>query len=353
MTALTERSTGDEPRPPAGGIQQHRWRHDALGIGCVLVVGIAVMTPALMHGNSIGPYDMLSKFGLSEKSGVLIHNKLADQILLFIPWTVLNWTQVHHGQLPLWNPYSVLGMPQMFNWESAPFGLPALVGYLFPLRFAYSIAFLTSMIVAGTGVYVLGRVLRLGIIACVMAATVFELSGQFIANLGWPLASVMSWAGWLFAFAILIVRGRHRSCDVSLFAVALVMAIYAGYPEAVAILMLALIVFLVVLLAARTPQFGGSGPILRPVGRLVGATVAGAALSAPLVLPGLQLSSGSVRNVHLGVSEQSLGPLNLVNLIDQAFYGLSWHGSRSFGARYVDTFGLTQSTYTRALPMWE
>ena len=141
---------------------------------------------------------------------VLIHNKLADQILLFIPWTTLNWTQVHHGFLPLWNPYSVLGMPQAFNWESAPFALPSLVGYLVPLRLAYTAAFLTSMVVAGTGVYVLGRVLRLGVIGCVMAATVFELSGQFIANLGWPLASVMSWSGWLFAFAILIVRGRHR-----------------------------------------------------------------------------------------------------------------------------------------------
>ena len=326
---------------------KHPWHHDFWGILWVVVVGIAVMVPALLHGSSLGPYDMLSKYGLSQKSGVLIHNKLADQILLFIPWTTLNWTQVHHGFLPLWNPYSVLGMPQAFNWESAPFALPSLVGYLVPLRLAYTAAFLTSMVVAGTGVYVLGRVLRLGVIGCVMAATVFELSGQFIANLGCPLSSVTSWSGWLFAFAILIVRGRHRSRDVCLFAVALAMSIYAGYPEAVAILGLALAVFVVVLLASRITRFGGSGPILRPALRLIGATAAGAALAAPLALPGWQLSQGSVRNVKLGVSEQSLGPRNLINLIDQGFYGLSWHGSRSFGITYIDTFGPTHSSYTR------
>ena len=55
-------------------------------------------------------------------------------IAQMIPWTTLAWTQVHHGQLPLWNPYSGLGMPLAFNWQSAPFGLPALVGYLFPVQ---------------------------------------------------------------------------------------------------------------------------------------------------------------------------------------------------------------------------
>ena len=50
----------------------------------------------------------------------------------FIPWTKLAWTQVHHGQLPLWNPYSVLGLPLAFNWQAGTFSVPALLGYLVP-----------------------------------------------------------------------------------------------------------------------------------------------------------------------------------------------------------------------------
>ena len=72
------------------------------------------------------------------------------------------WTQVHQGHLPLWNPYSVLGMPLAFNWESAPLSLPALIGYLFPVRLAYTAHIVVTLVVAGTGVYVLGKVLRLG-----------------------------------------------------------------------------------------------------------------------------------------------------------------------------------------------
>ena len=240
------------------------------------------MMPALIHGTSLGPFDLLSQAGLASHPGVVVHNpQSSDQINLFIPWTSLAWTQVHHGQLPLWNPYSALGMPLAFNWESAPFSLPALIGYLVPLRLAYTVGVLATLIVAGTGVYLLGRVLRLGVLGCVMAATVYELSGQFMATLGWPLASVMSWAGWLFAAALLIVRGRHRARDVAFLAVVLAWAVYAGYPEAVVILGVALGVFLMVLLALRAPWFGGSGPILRPVADLVIAAIAGAALGPP------------------------------------------------------------------------
>ena len=87
----------------------------------------------LAHGASLGPFDWLSRYGLSAKPGVAIHDRQSfDQITEMIPWTSLAWTQVHHGQLPLWNPYSVLGMPLAFNWQAATFSLPALVATCSP-----------------------------------------------------------------------------------------------------------------------------------------------------------------------------------------------------------------------------
>ncbi len=118
---------------------------------------------------------------------------------MMIPWTTLAWTQVHHGHLPLWNPYSGLGMPLVFNWQSASFSVPALVGYLVPVRLAYTVAQIVTLVIAGSGVYVLGRVLRLGVLGSATAATVYELSGPFMGWLGWPNAAAMAWAGWLFA----------------------------------------------------------------------------------------------------------------------------------------------------------
>ena len=63
-------------------------------------------------------------------------------------------------------------------------------------------------------------------------------------------------------------------------------AIYAGQPDTLVVLILAVVVFLVVLLVLRAPWLGGSGPLLRPITDLAVAAVAGAALGAPLALPG-------------------------------------------------------------------
>ena len=84
-----------------------------------------------------------------------------------------------------------------------------------------------------------------------MAATAFELSGAFMAVLGWPIASVMSWSGWLFAWVILIARGRHRLANVILFAVFLALSIYAGEPDTLLVLIAGLAVFAVVVIGLR------------------------------------------------------------------------------------------------------
>ena len=180
---------------------------------------MAVLLPALLHGASLGPFDLLSRYGLSQHSGVRVHNsQTTDLIAQMIPWTSLAWTQVHHGHIPLWNPYNGLGMPLAFNWQSATFGLPTLLGYLAPLRLAYTVQVVVTLVLAGTGTYVLGRVLGLGVTASVMAGVVYELSGTFMGFLGWPIAGVLAWSGWLFAAALLIVRGKRRVRAVVFFA---------------------------------------------------------------------------------------------------------------------------------------
>jgi len=292
--------------------------HDVLGVGWVLAAAVGIMIPALAHGLSLGEYDWLSSFGLLVRHGVSIHNGFGgDQIDEMIPWTSLAWTQVHHGQLPLWNPYNALGMPLAFNWQSAVFSLPNLVGYLFPLRLMYTVQVLMTLCLAGTGAYVLGRVLRLSVLACALAGTVFELSGPFFVWLGWPIASVVAWTGWLFAAVILIIRGRHRIRDVAFFAVAFAFAVFAGEPDTLVLLVMALVVFAVVLLVLHA-RARGAHATLRPFGDLVAAGVAGICLGAPLLLPGLQLVSGSTRNTG-GGAQNAQKALSVAYLYRTAF----------------------------------
>lgn len=270
-----------------------RWAPDVLGLAWVLSSAAALLLPTLIHGANL--HD--PAFG--------------DQGDQLMPWTMLVWTQVHHGHLPLWNPYSALGLPLAFNWMSAPFSLPTLVGYLLPLHLAFAAQIVTTLVVAGTGMYVLARVIGLGAMGCVFAAVAFELSGPFVEYLGWPIGSVMSWAGWLFAAALLVIRGRHRVGSISLFAAILAAAIYAGQPETLAQLLVALGVFVVVLLPLRARRVRSWRTVLPPTHDLIVAGIAGCALGAPLALPGVQLTLGSLNGVHgLVVFGRNALPLN-------------------------------------------
>ena len=319
--------------------QRYRWLPDLLGVAWVIIAAGAVMAPALSHGFSLGPFDQLAKLGLSQKHAPAPHNpQVFDLIREIIPWTNLAWTQVHHGYLPLWNPYSALGDPLAFNWQSGTFGLPALLGYLVPVRFAFTVQVLVTLVIGGTGMYVLGRVMRLGVLGAAMAATVFELSGSFMAVLGWPIASVMSWAGWLFACLILVIRGNHRRRDIVLLALVIAFAIYAGQPDTLAVLVVGFVVFLVVMLAIRARRNGGMRAIGRPALDTVLAVIAGLGLAAPLLLPAAQLSSGTIR----GLGRHSAFPISYaLHIIFQSFNGSPVKGSAAF---FAPTFGYVETS---------
>jgi len=317
---------------------------DALGLLWVVVAAGAAMTPALSHGWSLGNYDLQTLYGGLAQRGARVHYlQGSDQLTLFMPLTNLVWTQVHHGHLPLWNPYSALGMPLAFNWESAPLSVPALLGYLVPVHLAYTAQVLVTYAIAGIGVYVLGRTLRLGALGCAMAATVYELSGPIFALVGWSFGGVMAWAGWLFAGAVLIIRGGRRLRSVALFSVALACAVYAGEPEAVVFLGITVGILALVIAGSRLRQFGGAGPILRPVVDLAVAGVIGVALSAPLVLPGTQVGALSLRNFRGGQvslsgpssAARALPLRDLVHVLFQGFDGLPVIGNQWFADRYI------------------
>lgn len=313
-----------------------KWLH-VWAVLWIVLLAFAVLIPALIHGWILGTYDLLAKSGLTSRAGVVVHGSYTntDLDVQMIPWTTLNWTQVHHGSLPLWNPYNGLGLPLAFNWQSSPFGLPSLIGYLFPLRYAYTAAVVSTLLIAGTGAYVLGRVLRFNFLGAVMVATIFELSGPLISWLGWPQAQVMAWGGWVFAAGILVARGRRRARAIAFFALTVALAIYAGHPEVLIVIMCAAGVFFVALLAFRAlPSRLGfaPGPIRRPAIDLVVGAVAGCGLGAPLLLPALQLTGGSVRATSAYSSV--LPAHDLLYSVFSSFDGVPVAGSYGWNGAY-------------------
>jgi hypothetical protein len=270
-----------------------------LGVAWTVAAAALVLLPALRPGVSLGPFDLLSRFGLTRQAGAAVHNSVqADQIQQFVPWTSLAWHQVHSGHLPLWDPFNVLGMPLAFNWQSGVFSIPSLVGYLFPVSFAYTAIVLTKLVIAGTGAYVLCRVLRLGPLAAAFGGTAFELSGPMIVHAGWPHTAVTCWAGWILAAGVGLLRQSHRLRNFTMLVLSVGFAVYGGHPESLIAVGVTVVVFVAAYLVARARV--GGGPVLRPLRDLVVGAVCGFGLGAPLLFPGVQLALTSVRRNGTG-----------------------------------------------------
>src|SRR5579862_53482 len=297
-------------------------RSDALGIAWIVLIPLAVLGP-----------------GLFTHPTAMVNPLTGDQAVEIQPWIRLAWTEVHQGHLPLWNPYSVLGMPLAFNWQSGAFGLPALVGYLVPNGSAPIAGALTTIVVGGSGVFVLGRVLGLGALGCAAGATFYELSGPFFGWVGWPVASVMSWAGWILAATVLLLQGRRRRTSFILLVVAVTFAVYAGQPDTLVLLAVGFFVFVIALLIQRSRLLEERRLVLRRSVDVVLGGAISAALSAPLWLPGLQVASKSIRGIKSAAT--ALSPHFYTSILVPRFDGLPIVGSSWLGGvNYLDGMGV-------------
>ncbi len=336
-------ASGAEPaaEPAAvGGAPRRASRNVWAGLAAVVwvvLLGLVSLAPALAHGSKLGSFDVASSFGIEATAGQPApYNPVAsDQVQQTAPWVALDWTEVHHGHLPLWNPYNAMGTPLLFDFQSAGLSLPALVSYAFPRRFSYDVLVFVKLVVAGTGLLFAARVARLGWPAAAFAASVGELSGSFSGWLGWPMDGVACFTGWVLGAGLLLAEGRRRRVAVPLLAASLAGAVYGGHPETLVLVVVAVTVPVVVTLVASTWGRGGR-VLLGRLGTLAGGAVAGAALGMPLMLPGAQLLAGSV---HQGRTDYYGLPVRTAaNLIFAGWSGYPIRTSRYFGfSDYYET----------------
>ena len=299
---------------------RRRRRSDLLALALLLLVALALLSPALKDGFAFGPFDFdLSLSALTHGQLRGIHSPYnGDAVSQMVAWNTLDWRMIHHGQFPLWNSYSGLGMPQFLNFESSVLSLPDLVSYLFPLNAAFSVVVLMKLLIAGSGAYLLARVLRLRPIAALFAGVTFMCSGAFASWVTWPLSDVAAWSGWILGLALLVLRGEGPRATLAALAVAVAFSIYGGFPEGNVLFGIVALVVLVVYLALTWVR--DRWLPLRATVRLVGASAVGIAAAAPLWLPGLEIIAAAHRTSEGHYAALPLRSMPL--LFSQGFYGL-------------------------------
>ena len=306
-------------------------------VAWVVALGLASLAPALAHGSKLGSFGVARSYGIEATGGrpAPYDPVASDQVQQTAPWTALDWTEVHEGHLPLWNPYSAMGTPLLFNFQSAGLSLPAIVSYALPRRFSYDVLVFVKLVLAGTGLLFAARVLGVRWRSAAFAASVGELSGSFSGWLGWPMDGVACWTGWILGAGLLLAEGRRRRVALPLLAFSLAGAIYGGHPEVLVITAVAVSVPVVVTLVGSTLRRGVRTLLVR-FGTLAGGAALGAGLGLPLLLPGAQLLAGSV---HVGRSGYYGLPVRTaVDLIFSGWNGYPIRTSEYFGfANYFET----------------
>jgi hypothetical protein len=166
-------------------------RTDLIGIGIVVAISL------------IGAGQLLA-------GGTLIGQDAATQ---FYPWYSYLGGQLRSLEIPGWNPYQFSGAPFAADPQSGWMYLPAMFLFtVLPLSIAVPVFLWLHLMLAGSGTYLLARLLGMPMAGAIVAATAYELTGPVYGRSACcPAALEVSvWSPWVLAGADLAIRARSN-----------------------------------------------------------------------------------------------------------------------------------------------
>ena len=224
-----------------------RKRRADLGAGAwLLLLPLLGLGPALLApwtGQSLVPYDVLAlRAPWREVMPDLVpHNAaLGDVVFQNQAWRHLLRAYLAQGQWPLWNPHALTGTPFLAGGQAGLLYPPALLLLWGNPHVAAALYAYLHLALAGLGMFVFGRALRLAPGPACWAGTAYMLGGFNYTHAVWPtLIATSAWLPWLLAMIEVILRKQQTKGPVSfrpipyllLGAAAITMSALAWNPE--------------------------------------------------------------------------------------------------------------------------
>ena len=273
------------------------------------VVAFAFIVAALILTLALPPETILS-------SGA----RFTDLVFQFVSSRAYLADSLRHGHIPLWNPYTYGGQPFLGGFESAVLYPPNLLFLVLPLAPAINFSILLHLVILGWGMDRWAASRGLHPWAAGLAGLVMPLSGAVFPHVyAGHLSNLctMAWAPWIF-LGLETWIWRHDRRGLFLASATICLQILAGHVQyffytAVAVGIEALI------LSANEPAVRR-----RAIPALIGIYLAGLALGAAQLLPGLEAAGEGVRQQKLDydfAAGFSFPPENFLTLIAPGFFG--------------------------------
>jgi hypothetical protein len=216
------------------------------------------------------------------------------------------------GEVPLWNPYNLAGMPFLAQWNTLALYPPSLIYILLPLPWSLNLFNLLHLYLGGLGMFCLARRWTNDGRAAGVAGIGYAFGGLMVSCLMWP--NNIAALGWL---PTVLLAGERAAQAGGRFCVtaALVMALQflAGAPEITALTWAGLALLV---LFGQEP---GSAPIWLRSRRLTLMLAITTGLVAVQLLPFLELLQRSQRSAQFATGEWTLRWSDLGNFLVPLF----------------------------------
>lgn len=163
------------------------------------------------------------------KNGIPFKNFLiTDPIREQYPWKKLTLDGLKKVEIPLWNPYSFSGTPNLANFQSGAF-YPLNILFILPFNLGWSIFIMLQPLLAGFFMYLFLRNLKLGYMPAFFGGMVFAFSGFFTTWLEW--GNVLHTALWLPLILLSIDKLSNKKNWFFVLTFSLASAFFAGHLQ--------------------------------------------------------------------------------------------------------------------------
>jgi Bacterial membrane protein YfhO len=240
-------------------------------------------------------------------------------------------TSMAAGEIPLWNPFTLNGMPFLADIQTTVFYLPSLILTLFVRDGHLNFYWLELMVIlhfllAGVSMYALARSYSLHRIPALFAGAAYMLSGFMVAHaIHQQITTLAAWYPLLLFLARKVLH-ESRMTWVFLTGAVLGHSILAGFPQLTLYFYLFLFAYLLFELLTTFPGMKiFSRPALGTAGRATLVILISVAIAAVQLLPTLELSPLSQRAeiTYEKSTEGSLGWGQMLTFLYPKFFGTS------------------------------
>ncbi len=218
------------------------------------------------------------------------------------------------GEMPLWNPYSLCGLPFLAQWNTLTLYPLSLFYLIFPLSWSLGVFNLAHMFLAGLGMYFLAYRWTGNRLAASVAGLVYAFNGLSWDALMWSNnIAAMGWMPWV---VLCMERAWREGGGRNLMVAALVgaMQMLTGAPEVIILTWFTMGVFWLM------EWIGGGVPRGRMLWRFFGVGILVAGLAAAQLFPFVDLLAHSQRDTHFGTSDWSMPPGGWANYLVPLFH---------------------------------